>query len=51
MAESWGGQRQRSGSLAAFNPCEVAIINQLLEVATDYRVLSQFISHMFPVET
>jgi len=33
-----------NSSLAAFHPCEVAIINQLLEVATDYRVLSQFIS-------
>jgi len=33
-----------NGSLTFFHPCEVAIINQLLEVATDYRALSKFIS-------
>ena len=39
-----GGSLAVNSSLPFFHPCEVAIINQLLKVATDYKVLSQFIS-------
>lgn len=33
-----------SSTLTYFHPCEVSLINQVLELGTDYRALTQFIS-------
>jgi len=39
-----GGSFSVNSSLPFFHPCEVAIINELLKVASDYKILCEFIS-------